>query len=417
VSTARPFNPYLLLLAGDDHDHDEDNDDNEDEDDSNDNHYDSTTTNEHEDPSPTTTTTTSTTSTTSTTKKRKKNRSRKKKPDPVIVATSTATPPSKHKDDNDDNDEEDEDIDAILRELDGLSASTSAASTSASTSTFAPLPPATAKAIDDWLAASTLWSIETRSLRPDEELKRIFGGKVVSAVAREARRAAIGLGAFHGGPGGGNRGRGGGRGVTGRGRDGVPVSLRSSSSSSSSKVSTPKLVVRQDRWPPLPPPSLGRTHAMEGLVRDPRDDPYPPGVRATHYYPGGVPEGFTFVHETGYYQYQEWFEAAVASMDPHSFLPLLRQYPYHADALLQVSAVNRAHGHGDEAEEMLVMALHGLEVAAHRRFDPVGGKSRLSGRCAENRPFFDALFQVTTLCDRFLRFSVFIFLTCTDIEL
>lgn len=112
----------------------------------------------------------------------------------------------------------------------------------------------------------------------------------------------------------------------------------------------------------------------------------------------GETRSFRFVHGATYEALQALYEECAATMDPNNIVMVLQQvlssllcrsesplprfrsiaprsailrcvqHPYHVDSLLSLSHVYRAHGHAEEAEDMLQRAIWTMEMAAHPRY-------------------------------------------------
>jgi hypothetical protein len=172
--------------------------------------------------------------------------------------------------------------------------------------------------------AAPLTAVETRHLRAEEELRRIFGGAVLNAAAAE------------GGGGGGARRRGA---PAGRGGAAPTRHLRGRGG----------LLIRpKDAWPP----HTGGT----GLSMDVRSglEPRAPGEQL-----------FSFSHASAWHAAQREYDACVASHDPNALADMLQDYPYHVDALLSLSELYGYTNEAARAADVLERALFALECAWH----------------------------------------------------
>lgn len=68
------------------------------------------------------------------------------------------------------------------------------------------------------------------------------------------------------------------------------------------------------------------------------------------------------------------------------------RYPYHIDALLQMSEVFQHHGQMDHAADCIKRCMYVLELAWGDQFDVTKGNCRMDFRSEHNDGFFRALF-------------------------
>eukprot|EP00884_Botryococcus_braunii_P005141 jgi/Botrbrau1/14628/Bobra.0364s0012.1 len=196
-----------------------------------------------------------------------------------------------------------------------------------------------------------LLAIDPKRLRPADEMRRVFGSRVTDIPAD-------------------NAGEGGGRRVevmrrrmqrmAGRGpahRHGAPFKQR--------LLGNPK-----EHWP--------RIGVLGGLSMS-CIGPSPHGLE------------FVYTHSEAYQGVQAVFEECQGTFDPHNILALLRQHPYHIDALLTMFDLYRATNQHEFAEEVLQMCLYALEAAWHPSFNPTARQCYLPFKHPENRPFYTAL--------------------------
>ncbi|XP_064610645.1 ribosome quality control complex subunit TCF25-like [Liolophura sinensis] len=176
----------------------------------------------------------------------------------------------------------------------------------------------------------SLLSVEHKNLIPDNEMRRIFGSRVVQAEQVNRRR---------------NRNR--------------PAHR-------SSWLATPK-----DSWPPMGKTGLSMSH------------------QESHH--GNL--YFNFEHSTQYQQIQRQFWEAVDSLNHQNIVNILQLQPYHIDSLLQLSEVCRMSEDLQMSTELVERALYSFEVAFHPLFSLTQGTCRLSYRRPENRAFYIALFR------------------------
>jgi hypothetical protein len=200
----------------------------------------------------------------------------------------------------------------------------------------------------------SLLYIENRNLNPENEMKRIFGSRVVqSEQASIARR----------------RGRG------------KPVVGRS------------WLMANPRNWHVIGKPPF----TME--LSKSADDIY----------------FFTLVHSKTYQAIQFQFLDAVETFNPDNLVAILDSHPYHVDALIQFSDVCKTEDNQMAAEligmysmTLLIFesnvdhcfhserALYCFESVFHPSFNVAQGNCRLDYRRPENRSFYIALFKHLT---------------------
>lgn len=177
-----------------------------------------------------------------------------------------------------------------------------------------------------------LLQVENKHLNSENEMKRIFGTRVVQneALARQRR----------------TRGRGG--------------------HQRSSILVTPK-----PTWP---------SAARSGLSMRP--------IASEN--PG---QWFTFDHSLQYQTVQLRFLAAVESLNPDQIVALLNAHPIHIDSMLQLSDICKMGEDSAMAAELVERALYALEAAFHPCFSLASGTCHLDYKRQENRAFFIALYR------------------------
>eukprot|EP00897_Mesotaenium_endlicherianum_P004793 jgi/Mesen1/4341/ME000022S03629 len=191
-------------------------------------------------------------------------------------------------------------------------------------------------------SSSSVLAINIRHLKAEDELKRIFGSKVINSAGKREDHGA------------GARRRGG-----LSGRRGGKVTLRKF-----------MLVQPQDYWPPWD----------GGLT-----------MECT-----GTKEGYQFFKYTmsdSYLSIQRKYEECVASHDPNNLANLVNHYPYHVEALLALAEVYKQMGEFQTSADLLERCLYSLECAWHPWFNPSLGTCRLPYSEESNRPLFYALFR------------------------
>lgn len=81
--------------------------------------------------------------------------------------------------------------------------------------------------------------------------------------------------------------------------------------------------------------------------------------------------------------------------DPNIIGHFLHRYPFHIDALLQMSEVFQHHGQMDHAADCIKRCMYVLELAWADQFDVAKGSSRMDINAEHNDGFFKALFLLT----------------------
>ncbi|KAK9500401.1 hypothetical protein O3M35_001675 [Rhynocoris fuscipes] len=178
-------------------------------------------------------------------------------------------------------------------------------------------------------ARKSVLSIDHRTLNPNNELRRIFGSKIIQNEQVKKR--------------GRNRGH-----------------LRST-----------WLVSPKENWPQIGKPGLSMK-----LVET---------KNGIHY--------FAYEHSLNYQQVQMKFLEAVESLNPDFIVGIINTHPYHVDALLQLSDLCRLSDDLALAAELVQRALYCLECAFHPSFSVTLGNCRLDYRLQQNRSLYIALFK------------------------
>jgi len=112
------------------------------------------------------------------------------------------------------------------------------------------------------------------------------------------------------------------------------------------------------------------------------------------------PVYFRFVHDRDYQDAQKEFVQAVHMAQPEAIVHNLSIYPNHAESLLQLSHIIRLSEDYKQASEMIERALLTFERGFHTRFNMATAQCRLSYRRPENRTFFITIFEQITSCHR-----------------
>lgn len=236
----------------------------------------------------------------------KRKRKKKRKRGRVKVPASSEDPTDNDKDD----------IDNIIEEVNAISST-------------GPQQAITEKTSNNKVKKSIL-TVEHKHLNPQNEMKRIFGSRVVQASESNRRRGRTGK-------------------------------------SGRSTWIVPELI----NW---------TRHSRPGLTMV--------VAETTPDY-----QVFKYVHSQAYQQCQFRFLDAVESLNPENIMMLLNQEPFHVDTLLQVSEIFRLGDDSAMAAQLIERALFILESATHPLFNITTGCCRLMYRQQENRSLFIALFR------------------------
>ena len=180
-----------------------------------------------------------------------------------------------------------------------------------------------------------LMCVDTRRLKAEDELRSIFGAKVIHAVeTEEGNRGGLGLG-------------GGQQGLAHIGRN--PRGRKATTGAKLASTQTRSTLVQpKDSWPPLRAKHVGL--AMECV-----------GVE-------GHVKTFRFVRDAAGADADAAYQRAVASHDPNNLHALLQYWPWHVDALCALSDVYHYAGEGSKSAELLERALYAMEGAWHPWF-------------------------------------------------
>ncbi|CAM6082090.1 unnamed protein product [Calypogeia fissa] len=190
--------------------------------------------------------------------------------------------------------------------------------------------------------ASSVLGVDLKHLRAEDELRRIFGSKVINSVERRGEGVRS---MRRQGPGGRRNGRG--------------MPLRKSS-----------LVVPMEHWARWDGGITMECVRVEGHIKH-----------------------FRYQYSVSYEEVQKRFESCVASHDPNNLLMLLHSHPYHADTLLALSEVYKQMGQHQQSANLLDQCLYALECAWHPWFNPSLGFCRLEFSWDKNKALFLALFR------------------------
>ncbi|KAJ6833738.1 transcription factor 25 [Iris pallida] len=198
--------------------------------------------------------------------------------------------------------------------------------------------------------SSTVLLVDPKFLKAENELRKIFGSKVVNSFENQ----------------GGGGGAGAGSSRTARGGRRAGHNPRRTI-----------LVTPSDFWA-----RWDGTLSMELI--ETKD-----GI---HY--------FRYVHSSAYDHAQQAFEAAKAINDLNAIGGILRHYPYHIDSLLTFAEVFKFSGEHQSSADAISKCLFALECAWHPLFTPLQGNCRLKYTHDTNKPLFTALFSHMKNMDR-----------------
>lgn len=101
---------------------------------------------------------------------------------------------------------------------------------------------------------------------------------------------------------------------------------------------------------------------------------------------------FRYLHSSSYRQSQKSFEAAKEIQDLNAIANILMYHPYHMDSLITLAEYFKFSGEHQMSAEAIAKCLYGLECAWHPMFTPLQGNCQLKYDHETNRPFFSTLF-------------------------
>ncbi|XP_068665327.1 uncharacterized protein [Aristolochia californica] len=101
---------------------------------------------------------------------------------------------------------------------------------------------------------------------------------------------------------------------------------------------------------------------------------------------------FRYVHSPSYMQSQRAFEAAKAIHDVNGIASILTYHPYHIESLLTIAEILKFSGEHQSAADYIAKCLYALECAWHPLFTPMRGNCQLKYSHDTNKPLFSALF-------------------------
>ncbi|KAF3789946.1 Transcription factor 25 [Nymphaea thermarum] len=184
---------------------------------------------------------------------------------------------------------------------------------------------------------SLILSVEPKFLKAENELRRIFGSKVVSSFENSYA--------------------------------GVPRQVHGGRRGSHSHRKT-ILVAPSNHWP----------HWDGSLSMDLLET-----KDGEHF--------FRYTHSSSYEHAQQIFEAAKAAHDINTIASILLHHPYHIESLLTIADVLKFSGEHQSSADAIGKCLYALECAWHSLFNPMQGNCRLKYSHDTNKPVFTVLFQ------------------------
>ncbi|KAK9093672.1 hypothetical protein Scep_025141 [Stephania cephalantha] len=109
---------------------------------------------------------------------------------------------------------------------------------------------------------------------------------------------------------------------------------------------------------------------------------------------------FRYVHSSSYRQAQQAFEAAKAIHDLNGIASILAYHPYHVESLLTIAEVLKFSGEHESSANAISKCLFALECAWHPMFDPFQGNCELKYSHDTNKTLFSILFTHMQNMDR-----------------
>ncbi|KAM7472374.1 hypothetical protein LguiA_010557 [Lonicera macranthoides] len=109
---------------------------------------------------------------------------------------------------------------------------------------------------------------------------------------------------------------------------------------------------------------------------------------------------FRYVHPASYSQAQRAFEAAQAINDLNGVASILLYHPYHIDSLVTLAEYFKFSGEHQMSADATAKILYAFECAWHPMFSPLQGNCQLKYTHDTNKPFLDTLFVHMKNMDR-----------------
>ncbi|KAG2644569.1 transcription factor 25-like [Panicum virgatum] len=109
---------------------------------------------------------------------------------------------------------------------------------------------------------------------------------------------------------------------------------------------------------------------------------------------------FRYAFDPSVSHVQDLFEAAKAANDLNAIAAILGKYPYHPESLLTFAELFKYSGEHQSSADAVEKCLFALECAWHPLFSPLQGNYQLKYSHDTNKPFFTALFSHMKNLDR-----------------
>ncbi|KAJ9549279.1 LOW QUALITY PROTEIN: hypothetical protein OSB04_021822 [Centaurea solstitialis] len=109
---------------------------------------------------------------------------------------------------------------------------------------------------------------------------------------------------------------------------------------------------------------------------------------------------FSYVHSSTYSLAQRQFEAAKATHDLNSIASILLHHPYHVDSLITLAEYFKFSGDLQMSADATAKSLYALECAWHPLFNPLQNSCQLKYEHDTNKPIFTTLFAHMKNMDR-----------------
>jgi len=109
---------------------------------------------------------------------------------------------------------------------------------------------------------------------------------------------------------------------------------------------------------------------------------------------------FRYTYDPSVSHVQELFEAAKAANDLNAIAAILGKYPYHPESLLTFAELFKYSGEHQSSADAVEKCLFALECAWHPLFSPLQGNYQLKFSHDTNKPLFTALFSHMKNLDR-----------------
>ncbi|TVU08947.1 hypothetical protein EJB05_42375 [Eragrostis curvula] len=109
---------------------------------------------------------------------------------------------------------------------------------------------------------------------------------------------------------------------------------------------------------------------------------------------------FRYVYDPSVSHVQELFEAAKGANDLNAIAAILVKYPYHPESLLTFAELFKYSGEHQSSADAVEKCLFAMECAWHPLFSPLQGNYQLKYSHDTNKPYFTALFSHMKNLDR-----------------